>query len=85
VSGLEFVQYISKDALILIPALWICGNVLKKTNLIIDNAIPAILIVLGVLGAVGLIGINAGAVIQGVLVGGASIGLHQVKKQIEKH
>jgi hypothetical protein len=81
---MDFLQYIVKEELILIPVLWILGTILKQTPKIPDWFIPYVLIGSSVLGRLFLIGFNVNAVIQGVLVGGASVGLHQIAKQTGK-
>lgn len=81
---MDFFQYISTEALIIVPVLWVIGTVLKNSKYIPDNLIPVILIVLGVVLTNLLLGISAKSVIQGVLVGGSSVGLNQVVKQIPK-
>lgn len=68
----------------LIPVLNIIGLIIKKTEKIPDKYIPLILLGFGIIGAVAVMGINAPAVIQGVLVCGAAVFGNQVVKQIKK-
>lgn len=77
-------QYITQNALILIPVLYIIGMIIKNTDKISDKYIPLILLVFGIAGSMGIIGINANAVIQGVLVTGATVYTNQLIKQTGK-
>jgi hypothetical protein len=74
-------SFILEDALVLIPVLWIIGYFLKQSNKVADWVIPWILIGLGIAGSIGLMGFSVQAIIQGVLVSGASVLGHQVIKQ----
>lgn len=78
---MDFTQYISQNALILVPVLYIIGIIIKNTEEIKDKYIPIILLVIGILGAVGIMGISADSIIQGVLVTGASVYTNQLIKQ----
>lgn len=80
---MDLMSYIKEGALILIPALWIVGTIAKTIPKIPDWSIPLIIITLGIIGSMGLLGFNMASAIQGILVGGAAVGLHQVKKQID--
>ena len=77
-------QYITQNALILIPVLYIIGMIIKNTDKISDKYIPLILLVFGSAGSMGIIGVNANAVIQGVLVTGATVYTNQLIKQTGK-
>ena len=81
---MEFVKYIIENALILVPALYIVGLIIKGTEKISDRFIPVILLVFGVVGAIALLGFNINAVIQGILVTGATVYTNQLFKQISK-
>lgn len=78
---MDFTQYISQNALILVPVLYIIGIIIKNTEEIKDKYIPIILLVIGILGAVGIMGISVDSIIQGVLVTGASVYTNQLIKQ----
>ena len=82
---MEFLKYITEQALILIPVLIIIGQIVKGIEKIPDKYIPLILLPLGILGAVALGGLNADAAIQGVLVTGAAVYGNQVWKQLHKN
>ncbi len=81
---MDFAQYITQNALILIPVLYVLGMLIKNTEKIDDKYIPIILLIAGVAGAVGIMGINADAVVQGVLVTGTTVYTDQVIKQSTK-
>ena len=80
---MDIIKYISDEALILIPALYIIGMMLKSTPKVHDWLIPYILLVIGILGAVGILGISVKSVIQGILVTGASVYANQLIKQVK--
>lgn len=83
--AMDISQYIAQNALILIPVLYIIGTIIKSTNKINHNYIPAILLVFGVAGSVGIMGINVNSVIQGVLVTGAAVYTNQLLKTCRKN
>jgi len=78
----ELNKFINENMHVLIPALWVLGYVMKTMKAINDTYIPIILIFLGILMASGIQGFSMNAVIQGILVAGATIGIHQGYKQI---
>lgn len=78
---MDLTSYIIEQALIIIPALWVIGAILKNTPKILDWTIPYFLLVLGVLGAMGIMGVSVDSVIQGILVSGAAVLGHQLVKQ----
>lgn len=78
---MEITEYITQNALILIPVLYIIGMIIKGTEKISDKYIPIILLFFGVCGTMGIMGINVNAVIQGVLVTGATVYANQLIKQ----
>jgi len=80
----EFINYITENALILIPVLYIIGMVLKGIERIKDKYIPLILLPIGIGLAMALMGININAIIQGILVVGVSVYTNQLVKQINK-
>jgi hypothetical protein len=80
----EFAQYITQNALILIPTLYVLGMIIKNTEKVNDKYIPIILLIAGIAGAVGIMGVSADSVIQGVLVTGAAVYTNQLIKQSTK-
>lgn len=81
---MDFTQYLKDGALILIPALYIIGMIIKNAERIPNKYIPIILLVCGIVGAIGILGFNMQAVIQGILVTGASVYTNQLVKQCRK-
>ena len=80
----SIMNYIIEQCLILIPSLWVIGYIVKQLIFVPNKFIPLILLFLGIAGAIGILGFDIQAIIQGVLVAGAAIGLHQVQHQLEK-
>lgn len=78
---MNLMDYIIKDAYILIPVLYVIGVFLKRTPRIPDWLIPWILLVLGMVGAFFLSGMKLGGVLQGVLVAGLTVFANQLYKQ----
>ena len=82
---MDFLSYITENALIIIPVLYIIGMILKGTEKVKDKYIPLILLPIGMALSMGIAGgITADAIIQGVLVTGASVYANQIVKQIQK-
>lgn len=81
---MDFMNYISDNALVLIPCIYIIGLILKQSLTISDKYIPLILLVFGEVGALMLMGVNSNAVIQGILITGATVYANQVVKQVGK-
>jgi len=82
---MEFFSYITENALILIPVLYIIGMILKGIEKINDKYIPIILLPAGILLSMGVMhSFSADAIIQGVLVTGASVYTNQLVKQSQK-
>lgn len=81
---MDFMNYITENALILIPVLYVLGAILKGLEFIKDKYIPCILLVLGIGFTIGILGFNVDAIIQGVLITGASVLSNQIIKQVNK-
>ncbi|WP_442882174.1 phage holin family protein [Clostridium sp.] len=79
--NINIMDYIMEQALILIPVLYVLGIMLKQTSKIKDWTIPWILLIVGIAGAIALLGVNANAVIQGILATGAAVYANQLVKQ----
>lgn len=77
-------QYITENALILIPVLNILGMIIKGFPKIPDKYIPIILLFFGITGAVAIMGLNVQSVIQGTLITGTAVYGNQVFKQLKK-
>lgn len=89
---MDIMNFIVEQALILVPALYVLGMILKGWKLIPDNFIPTILLLFGVAGALAIMGIKGTsspeeitrAVVQGILVAGAAVYTNQIIKQRQK-
>jgi hypothetical protein len=82
---MDIMKYIVEEALILIPVLLILGTILKETKGIPNWTIPWILLIFGSVASMFLISWTVQAVLQGILVTGAAVYVHQLTKQtIEK-
>ena len=79
---MEILKYITENALVLIPALYILGEIIKGIRVIDNKWIPVILLPVGVVGAMALGGWSVDSAIQGVLVTGVTVYGDQVIKQI---
>lgn len=80
----NIVNYITENALILIPVLYVVGAILKGTEKIEDKYIPVILLPIGIVLAMLVAGFNVNGFIQGILVTGATVYANQLVKQINK-
>ena len=81
---MDFIKYITENALVLIPVLFIIGQVIKGIEKVSDKYIPLILLPCGILGSIALSGISADSVIQGILVVGVTVYGNQLVKQVTK-
>lgn len=77
-------DYILDNALILIPAIYVIGAILKGTELVKDKYIPVILLPIGIVLGMILVGFNVNGFIQGVLVTGVAVYANQLVKQTLK-
>ena len=78
---MEILNYVVEKAIVLIPVLYIIGMMLKQTPKVLDWLIPWVLMAFGIIGAVGIMGASVEAVIQGILVAGATVFTNQIVKQ----
>ena len=74
-------EYLIDEALVVIPVLLILGKIIKETPKMKDWVIPYVLLVLGIAFSVSLIGFSVDGVIQGILVTGSAVLVHQGYKQ----
>lgn len=81
---MEILQYITQNALILIPVLIIIGQIIKGIEKIPDKWIPLILLPFGIVGAMALGGWTVDSAIQGILVTGTTVYGNQIVKQLKK-
>ena len=82
---MDFLKYITENAIILVPVLYIVGAILKSTELIKDKYIPILLMPIGIAFSIAIIGVNVEAIIQGILVTGATEYSNQLIKQLNKN
>ena len=76
------INFIVEDGLILIPVLYILGEIIKNTLVIKDKWIPLILLVVSILFSIFLLNESIiNNIIQGILITGATVYIDQVKKQ----
>ena len=78
------IEFITENALLLIPVLNIIGMIIKGTEKIPDKYIPLILLGFGILGSVAILGISPESVVQGILVTGTAVYGNQIVKQLKK-
>ncbi|MFY9197876.1 MAG: phage holin family protein [Acutalibacteraceae bacterium] len=77
-------EYLLQDGLIIIPVLYIIGEMIKGIERIKDKYIPLILMVFGIGFSVAIMGANVDSVIQGILLTGTTVYGNQVYKQMKK-
>lgn len=77
----NIIDYVIKEALIVIPVLWVIGAWLKRTPHVPDWTIPWALTVLGVAFCLCIVGQSIDGVMQGILVSGAAVLGHQLLVQ----
>lgn len=78
------IEYITENALLLIPVLNILGAIIKGIDKIPDKYIPLILLGFGILGAIAILGLSPESVVQGVLITGTAVYGNQIVKQLKK-
>ena len=81
---MDILKFINEHMYVVVPVCWIIGTVIKKTEKIPSAYIPLILVTLGAVFGFAMMGLTFDGFAQGVLCGGASVGLHQIKRQIAK-
>lgn len=81
---MEILQYITENALVLVPVLIIIGQIVKGIEAIPDKYIPLLLLPFGIVGAMALGGWTVGSAIQGILVTGTAVYGNQIVKQLKK-
>jgi len=81
---MNFMDYIVENALVLIPVLYLFGEIIKGIGKIPNKYIPLILLALGMGGALWLLGPSVGSAVQGLMVTGVTVYGNQVVKQMRK-
>ncbi|MDB0440948.1 holin [Clostridioides difficile] len=80
----NLISFIPEQLLILVAALYVLGVGCKKYKQLDNKYIPVILLILGIGFSVWMLGLNADAVLQGILCWGVAIGANQVYKQLKE-
>jgi O-antigen/teichoic acid export membrane protein len=77
----EIISFITEEALVLMPVLFVIGLLLKNTPKMQDWLIPWALLIIGIVFAILIIGDVLQGIIQGILIVGATVLTHQLVKQ----
>ncbi|MFL8712841.1 phage holin family protein [Clostridioides sp. GD02377] len=80
----NLISFIPEQLLILVAALYVIGAGCKKYKQLDNKYIPVVLLTLGISFSVWMLGLNADAVLQGVICWGISIGINQTYKQLKE-
>ncbi|MCC0646577.1 MULTISPECIES: phage holin family protein [unclassified Clostridioides] len=80
----NLISFIPEQLLILVAALYVLGVGCKKYKQLDNKYIPVVLLALGVGFSIWMLGLNADAVLQGVICWGISIGINQTYKQLKE-
>ncbi|MBY2478642.1 phage holin family protein [Clostridioides difficile] len=80
----NLISFIPEQLLILVAALYVLGFGCKKYKQLDNKYIPVVLLILGIGFSVWMLGLNADAVLQGVICWGISIGINQTYKQLKE-
>ena len=81
---MEFLNYISDNALVLIPVIYIVGMFLKGLEGVSDKYIPFVLMFVSIAFSVAMLGLNVNSIIQCILIAGATVLSNQLIKQSKK-
>lgn len=80
----NLIKFVPEQLLILIAACYVLGVFLKKIESVKDNYITIILMVFSIIFSMVLAGFSATAFLQGILCWGASVGINQTYKQLNR-
>lgn len=81
---MELIEFIPESLFILVVATNILGIFLKKLEFVKDNYIPIILLGFAIIFSIALQGYSPTSFLQGIIVWGVAVGLHQTVHQIAK-
>jgi len=82
---MDIMTFIVEEGLIMIPVLYILGEIIKQTNVLKSNWIPVILLLISVILTPLLInGYTPENIVQAILVAGATVFSDQIVKQTKK-
>lgn len=82
---MNFLEYIIEEGLVMVPVLFILGEIIKRTELLDNNWIPLALLLISI-GFTPLLlgGYVATNIVQAILVAGATVFGNELIKQTEK-
>lgn len=80
----DLIKFVPEQLFILIAACYVLGVFLKKIESVKDNYITIILMVFSIIFSMVLAGFSATAFLQGILCWGASVGINQTYKQLNR-
>lgn len=82
---MNFLEYIIEEGLVMVPVLFILGEIIKRTELLNNKWIPLVLLVISI-GFTPLLlgGYIATSIVQAVLVAGATVFGNELIKQTTK-
>ncbi|HBG4644457.1 TPA: phage holin family protein [Clostridioides difficile] len=80
----NLISFIPEQLLLLVVALNVLGFGFKKYKQLDNKYIPVVLLILGIGFSIWMLGLNADAVLQGVICWGISIGINQTYKQLKE-
>ena len=91
-TGVEMLEFIRPEIMVLVPVLIIIGLMLKKVSQIRDWTIPIVLGVIGIVLAIAILSFEEGftgptilnGIIQGILAAGMAVYVHQLTIQFNK-
>ncbi|WP_249314556.1 phage holin family protein [Gehongia tenuis] len=78
---MDLMEYLVSQALVLVPALWVIGAMIKRIPRAPHWVIPFVLLVLGIVGAGLILGFSVESVLQGIIAAGVAVFGHQLVKQ----
>ncbi|MBV1820268.1 phage holin family protein [Clostridium cochlearium] len=79
--SMNLMDYIMEQVLVLVPALYILGMMLKNTEKIKDWTIPWILLTCGIACCIAIMGFSIQAILQGIIITGVAVFGNQLVKQ----
>lgn len=81
---MELFDFLVENMYVLIPVLYFIGHLLKQAPKVADWLIPFIITILGIAFSIGINGFGVDAVIQGILVAGATVLGNEMYKQVKQ-
>ena len=82
---MDILEYVVKEGLVMIPVLFILGEIVKNTELLDNKWIPLTLLVISIAFTPFLLGeFNADNIVQAVLVAGVTVFADQLYKQTKE-